>query len=112
MLLTVALRVIGAMAERRLCNRRTGRSPRKDDLRRFGVPRNSDAMSSRTLGRLRIVGMSGAISVAWCSVGGGGCRENLRVVIELKVDRGSFGFVVDAVIVIPGDSLISINGDG
>ena len=41
----VAWRAIGVMAERRLCSRRTGRSPFDDDLRRFGVPISSEVMS-------------------------------------------------------------------
>lgn len=110
-LVMVPCRLIGAMAERRLCSRRRGRSPREDDFRRLGLPLNSDAMSWMMLERLRIVKASGGISVACGSTDGGICRESLCVV-EHEAGRASLCFVVGAVIVTPEDPMTSIIGDG
>lgn len=71
MLALVAWRAIGVMAERRLCNRRTGRSPLTDDLRWFGVPVSSEVMSWKTLERLRVVVVAGGKTGASSSVDDG-----------------------------------------
>ena len=70
-LVLVAWRAIGVMAERRLCNRRAGLSPFEDDLRLLGVPRSSDVMSWKTLERLRVVAIAGGGTGGCSSVGGG-----------------------------------------
>ena len=66
------------MAERRLCSRRAGRSPFKDDLRRFGVPLNSEVISWKTLERLRVeAGVVGGLGGS-SSVDDGRWNVNLR----------------------------------
>ena len=70
MLALVAWRTIGVRAERRLCSRRTGRSP-FEDLRRFGVPLSSEVISWKTLERLRVEAVAGGILGASSSVDDG-----------------------------------------
>jgi hypothetical protein len=79
MLVVVAWRASGVMAERRLCNRRVGRSPLEGDLRRLGVPRNSEVISWKTLERLRVEAAAGADSGPRSSIGGGRWKVNLRL---------------------------------
>ena len=74
----VAWRAIGVMAERRLCSRRTGRSPFEDDLRRFGVPISSEVISWKTLERLRSVVVAGGGFGSSSSVDDGRWNVNLR----------------------------------
>jgi hypothetical protein len=112
MLVLVAWRTIGVRAERRFCNRRVGRSPLEDDLRRFGVPINSEVMSWKTLERLRVVAVAGGGTGTCSSVGDGRWNVNLRVGNELGIGIGSAAFVAGGTMVTPEDLVMSIIGDG
>lgn len=111
MVVLVVWRAIGVMAERRLCSRRTGRSPFEDDLRRFGVPISSEVISWKTLERLRIEAVAGGEFGASSSVDDGIWKVNLRVGNEPGIGIGSAVLVAGGMIVTADDSALSIKGD-
>ena len=106
----VAWRAIGVMAERRLCSRRTGRSPFEDDLRRFGVPISSEVMSWKTLERLRVEAAVGRGSSS--SVDDGRWNVNLRAGNEPGIGIDSAAIVIGGTIETPEDFALPIKGDG
>jgi hypothetical protein len=111
MLALVAWRAIGVMAERRLCNRRAGRSPFEDDLRRFGVPISSEVISWKTLERLRVEVVAGGGSGVSSSVDEGIWNVNLRVGNEPGIGIGSAVFAAGGTMETPEDLAFSIKGD-
>ena len=110
MLALVVWRVIGVRAERRLCRRRVGRSPLEDDLRRFGVPVSSEAMSWKTLERLRVAAIVGRGTGVSSSADR--CKVNLRVGKEPGIGVGSLALSADGTIETPDDLFLFIFGDG
>jgi hypothetical protein len=111
MLALVAWRTIGVIAERRLCNRRAGRSPFEDDLRLFGVPISSEVISWKTLERLRVETVAGGGSGDSSSVDEGMWKVNLRVGNEPGIGIGSAVSSAGATIETPEHLAFSIKGD-
>ena len=100
------------MAERRLCSRRAGRSPLEDDLRRFGVPLNSEVISWKTLERLRVEVIAGGGSGGSSSVDDGRWNVNLRAGNEPGIGIDSAVIVIGGTIETPEDFALPIKGDG
>lgn len=105
-------RAIGAIAKRRLCNRRGGRSPFEDDLRRFGEPTSSKVMSCKTLERLRLGFVAGGEIGACSSVGDGTWNVNLRVGNEPGIGIGSAVSIASGATETPVDFVMSTKGEG